>query len=264
MRVNGSVCVEKFKPAAYERRCRSVREHALWISTINPTNAFETLSSILSALHLTLESGKEQVTWRPLTRGGGALGWAGDVRQLTKSFLACEWRAGETVGECPRSRRDIGPRCTCFAGARHAGSFDLMSSFGSARGMAAVRALRSAAFRWAKVPPPLGLTQQAGPEAVLLQRGGGRTVRWARRERFIINTNAVLGALRGAAFAPSVVVVEDVPLAGLLAAMRRAALLVVVHGAGMVNQIFMRHRAAVIEAFPPKFLYGTGIEHIIA
>merc|ERR1740130_500676 len=43
--------------------------------------------------------------------------------------------------------------------------------------------------------------------------------------------------------------------------MRRASLIITIHGAGMINQVFMPvGTAAVIEAFQPRMVYGTGFQ----
>ena len=45
----------------------------------------------------------------------------------------------------------------------------------------------------------------------------------------------------------------------LLSMMRRASLVLTMHGAGMIHQVFMPFgAAAVIEVFQPRMFYGTG------
>ena len=83
-----------------------------------------------------------------------------------------------------------------------------------------------------------------------------------RGSREIVNEAAVVALLRARGFElASALIPEELPLLALLTTMRRASLVVTIHGAGMINQVFMPvGAAAVIEAFQPRMVYGTGFQ----
>ena len=59
----------------------------------------------------------------------------------------------------------------------------------------------------------------------------------------------MLGALRATGFDARAFTPERMPLAELLALMRRSSLLVCVHGAGMINSFFMPAGGIVVELY---------------
>ena len=236
-----------------------------WLTTINDNNAFETLSTIISAL--ALQHAACNLTWQP---AGPARGKS-HVANITDHFRQHQWRCGRPVnvsllslssashrlvvsaGQFCFSRLDRYSQSPpsapqgCFADSREVHSFHFHS--GRAReAYLAVRSLQRAAFRWFAVPAPAA---PARPQALLLQR-------WPS-SRVVVNEDEVLATLRAADFDARAFTPERVPLTEVLALMRRSSLLVCVHGAGMINQIFMPlGRAAVVEAFLPSQGYNTG------
>jgi len=227
-----------------------------WLTTINDNNAFETLSTVISAL--ALQHAACNLTWQPAGPARGKL----HIATLTDHFRQHHWRCGRPVPPSPErcfTSESGSLRKQCFADSRIVHSFQFHSGRASDAYLA-VRSLRRAAFRWLAVPAPAA---PAHPQALLLQRRP-RILR--RAQRVVHNEAEVLGALRAAGFDARAFTPERMPLAELLALMRRSSLLVCVHGAGMINQIFMPPaRAAVVEAFLPSQGYNTGahLSHIL-
>ena len=225
----------------------SVPRRLLWVGTFNQGNAFETLASYLSALALQIGRNETATTWEILGayRRLPANGRAGThVANLTRQFRSHLWRGGAPLAT-HEARTDGVVRC--YDGADEVNSLDAFASFGPAGSMAVGE----------PAPRRLWLVPRAaaGPADGRRRRAccsGGR-------RRDILNVDGVLATLKSAGFLPLVFGVEDSELASMLAMLRSCSLLVTVHGAGMVNQLFLRpNRAAVIEAFPPGMLYGTG------
>ena len=262
-----------------------------WLTTINDVNSFETLSTILSAL--AAQHAACNVTWQPI----GPMKGLPHIANLTGQFRQHLWQCGDPVSaslfaapsarlghRVTRRRAPLvnaslawpTPRCyaptgqrmllhpwpkkaghsmappeeqLCFAGSRVTASFDLHAEHARDAYLAA-RSLQRATARWFSLPPP---PPSERPLALLLQR-------WPI-SRVVTNEPEVLGALRSADFEARAFVPERMPLAQLLPLLRRASLLVCVHGAGMINQAFMPlRRAAVIEAFLPSAGYNTGVQ----
>ena len=244
-----ALCVKNGKPWTEPSQNVSVPRRLLWVGTFNQGNAFETLASYLSALALQIGRNETATTWEILGayRRLPANGRAGThVANLTRQFRSHLWRGGAPLAT-HEARTDGVVRC--YDGADEVNSLDASASVGSIAGSMAVASLRRAVFGWYRVPRPP--PADGPPTACLLQR---RPV-----ARHILNVDGVLATLTSAGFLPLIFGVEDSELASMLAMLRSCSLLVTVHGAGMVNQLFLRpNRAAVIEAFPPGMLYGTG------
>ena len=239
---------------ARQRSPESVHS-VLWLSSMNPVNNFETTCTLISAIYLMQSQNLTERRWElrwhfaqqhyfPRLLGHGGT--------LAAIFVKHVWRNG-------RLQRPVSALVapTCFADAAEVHSFTFLNpSFGGAALERATRTFQRMVWRHFAVPPGLqpSMAQLARqPVAVLLQRRGARA---------IINEEAVVALIQARGFAlHDVIIPEEVSLLSLLASMRRASLAVAIHGAGMINQVFMPVGVgAVIEAFQPHMFYGTGFQ----
>ena len=148
----------------------------------------------------------------------------------------------------------------------------------------AVRALQRAAFsRWGVRPPSAAVSIElvadttratgaaaaaaatSAPSAVVMMRGHveSRTGRRMHAGRGILNEQALRSTLVGAGYGEvAMLVPEELTLASLMARLSRTSLLVTMHGAAMINQVFLPldASACVLEIFPPGMAYPTGFQ----
>lgn len=231
-----------------------------WLWTIRNENAFETLSVMLSSLAMQHEHRTK--VWLPLLHPTRIqpTGKA-HVRNISRHFRGHVWSGGEPVGTRPRFQER--PVVACYDSASSVGSFDFMRRFASEPALRAVASLQAASARWFGVsprpPPPAALARGgAGEAAASSPRVAVLLQRWPTA-RIVVNSNDLLSLLSRRGWVAHSLVPERVPLSELVALLRTASILITIHGAGMINQIFLPlRRAAVVEAFLPHMIYTTG------
>lgn len=236
--------------------------------TINSANAFETFCALLSALEQQHHLGPnslwcaEPFNWAIALRHGSQTSRPAlsHILNISRWFMSQGWLSGVPT-EPPSFPAGCRQRVAgCYLAAHRASSFDILKKTASPSSRRAVRSFQRALFRWQGVPwgPQVGAAV-ASRSAVLLQR-------WPRG-RVVLNEAAVLEQLKLLGYEAHAVVPERVALATLLKGLHGASLCVTIHGAGLINQLWMQSypegaatpaRGAVIEAFPPGFIYSTG------
>ena len=237
------------------RRAPNTPHSVLWLNSMNPANVFESTCTLISAIHLMQSPNHTERRWELRWHYAQQHYFArlrGQAAQMAAVFVKHVWRNA-------RPLRPVAALAapTCFANAAEVFSFSFLSeAFSGAHLERATKSFQRTVWRHFAVPTtmqPAASQAAREPVAVLLQRRGARA---------IVNEAEVVALIKARGFAMGEVLVpEEAPLTALLAAMRRASLVVTIHGAGMINMAFMPvGYGAVIEAFQPRMIYGTGFQ----